>query len=361
MTLTVTKDNIFPKGYRGRLTEGVTYDERNNTLLWVDIIQAEVHRVFLDNIETDPNSNSSNSSSCHEILKWDSSDESIGAICLTNNPNKLIICSKYGIAYGDFSNFTIEYFFKYPHTNNIKEKLRLRSNDGIIDPWGNLWIGIMNDFSIGENEGIQPEGKLYRISIDHNNNNNNNNNNHDHDQLICDVMIENSLILNGLCFNNKGDEFYWTDSLTFKIWKFNYDKLTNKLINKSIFIDLKQFYPNIEQPEPDGLIMTNNGEIYTCVFNSGTILHVDNQGKEIERINIPANRPTCITFGNGEKNNEMFITTGHLQLNDKNVIIDNNINDNDDNNDDDLGGFLFKLKFDKNLNGQKKNIWGGKV
>ena len=132
MSLTITKDNIFPKGYRGRLTEGVTYDERNNTLLWVDIIQGEVHRVFLDNTNTNINT----SSSSHETLKWDSSNESIGAICLTNDPNKLIICSKYGLAYGDFSSSTIEYFFKYPHTTNPDEKLRLRSNDGIIDPWG---------------------------------------------------------------------------------------------------------------------------------------------------------------------------------------------------------------------------------
>ena len=136
---------------------------------------------------------------------------------------------------------------------------------------------------------------------------------------------------------------------------FNYDKLTNKLINKSIFIDLKQFYPNIEQPEPDGLIMTNNGEIYTCVFSTGTILHVDNQGKEIERIKIAAKRPTCVTIGSGIKNNEMFVTTGHLKLDDEKATIDAT------NLDGDLGGFLFKLKVDKDLNGQKKNIWGGKV
>lgn len=340
MSLTITKDNIFPKGYRGRLTEGVTYDERNNTLLWVDIIQGEVHRVFLDNTNTNTNT----SSSSHETLKWDSSNESIGAICLTNDPNKLIICSKYGLAYGDFSSSTIEYFFKYPHTTNPDEKLRLRSNDGIIDPWGNLWIGVMNDFPIGAKEGIQPEGKLYRIGFSKESN-----------KLTCDVMIENSLILNGLCFNNQGDEFYWTDSLTFKIWKYDYDKTTNKLTNKSVFIDLKQFYPDVEQSEPDGLVMTNNGEIYTCVFSTGTILHVDNQGKEIERIKIAAKRPTCVTIGSGIKNNEMFVTTGHLKLDDEKATIDAT------NLDGDLGGFLFKLKVDKDLNGQKKNIWGGKV
>lgn len=322
-----TKENIFPKKYRGRLTEGVTYDYRTNSLLWIDIIAGEVHRI------------NATDGTNHEILKWESPTESIGAIGLTSNPDIILVCSKYGVAYGNFINSTLEYFFKYPHDES--QQIRLRSNDGIIDPWGNLWIGVMNDFKIAKNEGIQPEGGLYRITPD----------------LKFEKMIGDALILNGLGFNEKGDEFYWTDSLTFKIWKFSYDKSTNKLSNKQPLIDLKELYPDIESPEPDGFVMTEDGDIYTCIFSSGTILHVNNKGEEIERIKIDnAKRITCITTG-GENNDTFYITTGHLELETNDELIPDANNESDD----DLGGFLFKIETKSNLKGQKKNIWGGKI
>ncbi|EMG45873.1 CGR1 Cell growth-regulated gene 1 protein [Candida maltosa Xu316] len=318
MTLELTKANIFPTNYRGRLTEGITYDQRTNTLFWVDIIVGEVHRVQLDT-ET------------HDSLKWDSQEESIGAIGLTTDPTILLVCGKYGIGYANFNTHKIEYFFKYPHENSA----RLRSNDGIVDPWGNLWIGVMTDFPYGD---VQKEGKLYRITPD----------------LKIDTMVDGAFIPNGLAFNERGDEFYWTDSLTYTIWKFDYDHETNTLSNRREFINLKDFYPDCESPEPDGFVMTNNGEIYTCVFSTSTILHVDNQGKEVERIKLPAKRITCATIG-GEKGDELFVTTAHLEHDNLQAVVD--VSDTSS----DLGGFIFRLKTGTDLNGQKKNIWGGKV
>lgn len=321
MTFGFSLNDIFVPSYRGKLTEGITYDARNNTLLWIDIIVGEIHRVSLDD------------TSKHEILKWQAKIESVGAIALTKEIDAIVICGKYGLAKGDFTNGNIEYFFKYPH--DAKQQLRLRSNDGMVDPWGHLWIGVMNDFPVATVEGIKPEGKLYRINTD---------------DFTIETMIDNTLIANGLAFSEDGKEFFWTDSLTFTIWKFDYDYKTNTLSNKRPFIETKKIYPEFESPEPDGLVMTKDGDIYSTIFSTSTVLHVNAQGEVVEKIQLPAKRITCATIG-GPNGDELFVTTGHLDLTEDDCVPDPNDKDGD------LGGFLFRLKLDRNLNGQPKNIW----
>ncbi|KAI5955157.1 hypothetical protein KGF54_001718 [Candida jiufengensis] len=321
MSIEVTTQNIFPQDYRGRLTEGVTYDYRNNQLLWIDIILGQIHRVSL----TDLNK--------HEILKWDNPKESVGFIALTEVEDTVLVAAKSGLAYGNFKTGKLEYFFKYPF--NESEQNRLRSNDGIIDPWGNLWIGVMNDFHVGS---VQEEGYLYRITP----------------ELKLDVMLTNTKISNGLAFNEDGSELYWTDSENFTIFKFKYDKDTNKLSSKTPFIYTKDFYPDIKSPEPDGMVRTETGDFYSAVFNTGTILHTNHKGELIDKIHVPAERCTCVTIG-GPEGNELFINTANLKLDDFDAEI------NSEDLFGDLGGFLFRLKFKHDLKGQKKNIWGGKV
>ncbi|KAI3402754.2 CGR1 [Candida oxycetoniae] len=325
MSIQLSEANVFPIDYRGRLTEGITYDYRNNSLLWIDIIVGELHRVSLDDLNK------------HEVLKWSTKGESIGFIALTKNEDIYLVCAKSGLAKGNFKTGSIEYFFKYPLDE--KEQLRLRSNDGLIDPWGNLWIGLMTDFPITEKEGgVQPEGKLLRISPD----------------LKVEVMMENTKISNGLAFCSKGRKFYWTDSLNYTIWKFDYDHETNTLSNKTPFVETKKIYADVESPEPDGMVRTENGHIYSAIFNTSTILHVDKEGNLVEKIHVPAERCTCVTLG-GKDGSDMFISTGNLKLDDFSIDIDPG------NFFGDLGGFIFKFKSDKDLKGQRKNIWGGDV
>ncbi|EDK46004.1 rRNA-processing protein cgr1 [Lodderomyces elongisporus] len=325
MSTQLSASNIFPEDYRGRLTEGITYDYRNNTLLWVDIILGEVHRISLDDLNK------------HEVLKWNEQGESIGFVALTKDLDTVLVCGKSGLAYGKFKANTLEYFFKYPLTE--VEQKRLRSNDGIIDPWGNLWIGLMNDFHVTAKEGeVKPEGKLLRITPD----------------LKVDVMIENTKISNGLAFCSKGTKLYWTDSLNYTIWKFDYDHETNTLSNKVPFLETKKVYTDVESPEPDGMVRTTNGEVYTAVFSTSTVLHVDKEGQVIEKIHVPAERCTCVTIG-GQDGDHLFINTANLKLDDFDAKIDPTDFFGD------LGGFLFKYKSDHNLKGIKKNFWGGDV
>lgn len=328
---TVERNDILFPDYRGRLTEGVTYNPSNNTLIWVDIIQGEVHRTSL--LE-------GKFSESHERLKFEDPKESIGAIGLTNDDNVIVICGKQGIGKGSFKTGQIEYFLKYNHDET--QKKRLRSNDGIIDPWGHLWIGVMTDFDISEQEGkISPEGKLYRINC--------------HDSTI-ETMVDNCYIPNGLAFSQDQKHFYWTDSLTYTIWKYDYEYISNTLSNKREHIAVKEVdaVKQFNSPEPDGLVMTRSGEIFSAAFSTSRVLHFDEHGKYVEAYKLPAEKITSVTIG-GKSNDELYITTGHPHLSDSTTSIDPNDKTGD------LGGFLFRYHLNKPHDVHVKHIWGGKL
>lgn len=325
--MALSKDNIFFKNYRGRLTEGITYNPSNDTLLWVDIIQAEVHRVSLSE------ESEHHYERTHEVIKVPGSGESVGAIGLTSDDNIVIICAKYGVAKGNFTTGEVEYILKYNHTP--EQAHRLRSNDGIIDPWGHLWIGVMNDFPITAAEGVKPEGILYRVNC--------------HD-LSVTTMVTDVLISNGLAFSDDGKQLWWTDSLTHTIWQFDYDVVSNKLSNRRPFIETKKALPDFDSPEPDGLTTNTHDDIYSAVFGTSQVVHFDSKGQIVEKFDIPAKRPTCVIIGKGR----LFVTTAHEHHEDWSATIDKNDLSGD------LGGFLYQIKVE-GLEGKVKNVWGGQV
>lgn len=328
--ITLDASNVFLPSYRGRLTEGVTYDARNNTLLWIDIIAGEVHRVGLDLqgfaiVDT------------HVTIAFMDETESVGAIALTKNCDKVLVCGKRGVAIGDFLTLSITYFLRYPSNP------RLRSNDGIIDPWGNLWIGLMTDFSQSDCEnGPLAEGVLYRI-----------------DCVLLEIttMLQGTTISNGLGFASDGT-FYWTDSKTYTIWKFDYDQNTKALTNKREFANLAKLMKDSDPespPEPDGLRLTTDGYVYTAAFGTGTVVVIAcDSGDIVKQFSVPAERVTCVAFGGPEAAN-LYVTSGHLRLEESDE------SKRDAYTGDDLGGHLFVYRCRSSLNGNPSYIWGGPI
>lgn len=310
--------------------EGVTYNSADNTLLWVDIIQAELHRVSLDD--------DANIEASHEYITFSEPGESIGALCLTKNPDVVLVCAKYGVAKATFSTKTFSYILKYPQDPATAE--RMRSNDGIIDPWGNLWIGTMNDFPVTKAQGgVSADGKLYRI---------------DCNDLSVKVMVDCATISNGLAFSENGKTFYWTDSLTFRLWQYDYNHETLELSNRSAVIDMRDVFQEFLSPEPDGLAMAADGHVYQAVFSTSMVVEFTPQGKVVAKYRVPAERVTCTALG-GPEDDELFVTTGHLQLDDFDAKIDASDKSGD------LGGFLFRAKLGKKVHSKHKNVWGGSV
>lgn len=271
----------------------------------------------------------------HEWLTFDLPGESIGALFLTKETNVILVCAKFGVAKADFSAKKIDYILKFP--GNETSASRIRSNDGIIDPWGNLWIGTMTDFPIASKEGVSAEGKLYRI---------------DAGDLSVKVMLENTHISNGLAFNNDGSKFYWTDSLTFTVWQFDYDAEKVQLSQRKPLIDFRDVFPDESSPEPDGLSRSKDGLFYHAVFSTSHVVSYDTEAQVQHKFKFPAQRLTSTALG-GKNDDTLYVTSAHLHLDD----FEQDISAED--RDGDLGGFLYAVKLPKKVNSNPKALWKG--
>ncbi|OBA24178.1 Gluconolactonase putatively [Metschnikowia bicuspidata var. bicuspidata NRRL YB-4993] len=330
MQTNIDAKNILLPSYRGRLLEGIKYNRANNTLLWVDIISAEIHRVCLDN-EADLEAS-------HEVLKFAEAGESIGAVLLTKDPDIVLACAKYGVATASFKTKQFAYMVKYPLC--AESAASLRSNDGLIDPWGNIWIGLMNDFPTVKAQGkVEPAGVLYRISAA---------------DLSVKTMVKDAYIPNGLAFSNDGNSLFWTDSLTFTVWQFDYDHEHVTLKNKRPLLAIQPVYPGVSSPEPDGLSCTSQGDFYHAIFSTSSVLKYDSRGEVQQKLMVPAELVTCTGLG-GAADDELYITTGHQNLLDSGAEIDALDKTGD------LGGFLFRVKLGHKAHSQPAAVWGGQI
>lgn len=324
-TWQLTEEIIILPHYSGSLLEGITYDKRNNSLLWVDIAERSAHRVFLDNDDGTVRADT------HQTLQYHDESESIGAIALTRDCDVILVCAKRGIAYGDFSKNTIhDYFVTYPCNP------RLRSNDGIVDPWGNLWIGLMTDFAESRDEGSAlPEGYLYRI---------------DCQLLECCEMLNHTIISNGISFTRDGKQVYWTDSGTHTIWAFDYDRDRNSLTNRRVHVDMRDHLGS--EACPDGMRLLQDGRMYSAIFGMGLVVCLSGDGKKVEQqYKLPASRITCMTVG-GPRNSTLYVTSAHS-------LLERERSERDAYSGPDLGGRLFAIPINKPFHQVDNHIWGG--
>lgn len=319
--------------------EGVTYDHRNNTLLWVDIIVGEAHRIFLDDEDLEKR---------HQIIKLKEAGATLGAIIQTSEEDVVIIVHKRGASFANFNSGAIKPYVSWPIPE--KELERLRGNDSNIDPWGNLWVGLMNDFPVMKSVGPQPEGYLFRI---------------DHKTGEVKVMIENTNISNGMAFSDDGTKFYWTDSPTHQTYSFDYDNATATLSNRQPIINYEEVFKNNKEVKevivpgcmaiPDGLDFTADNHIILGIFSAGVAIEHDLKGEILKIYKFPAEQITCVAVG-GRDGNEIFFTAAHREHEDDDAVIKVA-----DENDTEFGGYLYRYKSETSLKPRNKRTWGGKV
>ncbi|XP_023936135.2 regucalcin [Bicyclus anynana] len=169
-----------------------------------------------------------------------------------------------------------------------------RMNDGKADPRGRLFGGTMGyENPIGT---IIPEqGSFYRL-----------------DENGVTKLDDGIGISNGLAWDLERRAMYYTDSLEYKIRRYDYDVETGEISNPKYIFDISN---NSLGAFQDGTTIDSDGNLWVALFKGYGVVQIDPTGNILQRVEIPSRQVTSVAFG-GPNYDILFVTSACLDLND---------------------------------------------
>ena len=245
---------------QAELGEGPSWDGKNQLLYWVDILSK---KVCIFNPKTEEN---------REIHL-----EQMASAVVPRESGGLVLSMENGFYFLDTNTEELT-----PITDPESHLPLNRFNDGKCDPKGRFWAGSMHL------EELEGEGSLYVLDTD----------------LQTTKKIDRTTISNGLAWSPDKQYFYFTDTPTMKIVRYEYNLQTGEIKNPE---------PVIHFPEsegyPDGMTIDGEGMLWIAHWSGNRVSRWNPEtGEQILSINIPALNVTSCTFG-GEDLSELYITT----------------------------------------------------
>ena len=257
------------------LGEGPVWDGENAVLYFVDINGCKL-------LAYDYKNNKNNKSNkCRETA----APGRISTSLLCETPGKLICTIE-----NNFYIFDTKTRLFTPFIENIFEPDggNIRFNDGKCDTRGRLYAGTMDS-------GRTSRGKLYKVdNVDKVDNTDNIKN--------IEVCEENISTSNGLVFTDK--YFYYIDTPSGFLWRYDYDIKTGNIENKTAFIDYRE-----EQGGFDGMTIDTDGNLWVASWGGFSVTKYGaSDGRKLDVIKLPVPNVTSCEFG-GDNMNILFITT----------------------------------------------------
>lgn len=250
------------------LGEGPIWDDQRQQIFWVDILGKSVHRANEDGQN-------------HEVFP---TPDYVSNIFLSKQGDELILCLPDALYLWNPESGTLNKWVDMPDYDQS-----IRTNDGLCDVHGNLWIGTM---AVSEESSL---GKLYML---------------DNDQKW-HLMLPETSISNGLRCMPDGKTYYYIDTPTQLIREFSFDPDA-----KSWKYIRKAFWISAAEGHPDGMSMDDQGHLWVSLWNGYGVICVDPQSGEImDRIKVEAPQVSANIFG-GKDRNRMYITTARKLLSD---------------------------------------------
>jgi sugar lactone lactonase YvrE len=161
----------------------------------------------------------------------------------------------------------------------IPLELESRFNDVIADPLGRVFCGTM--------PSKNSLGRLYRL---------------DQDGTLT-VLLEGIGCSNGMAFSADLNHFYYTDSLAYEIYLFDYDVERGSIKNQRIFARFTE-----AEGMPDGCTLDAEGYLWCALWGGGRIVRLNGSGKIDSSIHLPTGKVSSLSFA-GPDNNDIYITT----------------------------------------------------
>jgi L-arabinonolactonase len=245
------------------LGEGVLWDEMKECLWWTDIPERRLYHY-------DPSQG---------IYEWHSLPERLCSFGFVADSDLLICAFESGFAYYHPPSGNIEWLERPLHAVS-----GVRFNDGRVDRHGRFWAGSMVEGN------HTPAGKLYCL-----------------DGRVSEVHLSGLTISNSVCFSPDGHYMYFADSPHRTIIRFETDRMTGALSNRTLFA--------VTPPGafPDGSTIDREGYLWNAQWGGGCIVRYAPSGAVSFRIDLPVTQPTCVAFG-GTGLDLLFVTTAREGL-----------------------------------------------
>ena len=161
----------------------------------------------------------------------------------------------------------------------IPDERETRFNDVFADPEGRVYCGTM--------PAPNRPGRLYRL---------------DPDRTLT-LLLEGIGVSNGMGFTLDRKNLYYTDTRAGKIYLFDYDQATGDLSNQRVFVDVSE-----EVGGPDGMTVDADGYVWSARWGGSCLVRYAPDGVEVQRVEFPAKKVSCVTFG-GDDYTDMYVTT----------------------------------------------------
>ncbi|MCF6409923.1 SMP-30/gluconolactonase/LRE family protein [Pseudalkalibacillus salsuginis] len=156
-----------------------------------------------------------------------------------------------------------------------------RFNDGKCDPAGRFWAGTIDEDRDGN-------AALYCLDTD----------------LSVTKKIADVSNSNGLVWSLDSEYFYYIDTPTQKVVRYEYDRLTGGIQKPKDVIFVQE-----EEGKPDGMTIDADNMLWIAHWGGSKVSRWNPvTGEKMQEITVPACNVTSCTFG-GKDLNELFITT----------------------------------------------------
>ncbi|WP_439357230.1 SMP-30/gluconolactonase/LRE family protein [Bradyrhizobium sp. DASA03007] len=235
---------------RDRLGESPVWDDKTQSLYWIDSLAGLIRRLL----------------PATGAIDEFSVPAPIGSLALAHD-DRAVLALRHGFAH---YNFSTREWAEGPSIGLDHPMLRL--NDGKADPFGRFLAGTMHG---GRAEDEKPLGGLYRI-----------------DAAGAIEQLESDLaVTNGPCFSPDGRIFYLADTARRMIWAYDYHR-DGPLRNKRVFAEM-----DAHSSGGDGATVDADGYLWTVLVRIGAIARFAPDGTMVRKIEMPVRHPTSVTFG----------------------------------------------------------------
>lgn len=248
---------------RDRLGECPLWDERSQSLYWIDSKRCLVHRIT-------PTSG--------DRRNWLLPSE-IGSIALCES-GRLLVAMESDIGFLDVEQAASEVAFKHL-ASVVHPETRMRLNDGRVDRAGRFLVGSL------KLAPATPVGALYQVM-------------HSGEINTLDRGIR---VSNTLGLSPDGRKLYYADSLSHQIMVYEYNPVTGQATNKQVFADTSELGSG-----PDGAAVDAEGCLWVALVMKAQLARFTPDGKLDRLLDLPTPYPSCVCFG-GEALDTLYVTS----------------------------------------------------